>query len=335
MGFIPTVPQAFFMVFVIMIAWGSWANTMKKCGNWRFEGYYWDFAGSIILWTFLLGILLGGVTPSGWDSLQFIHSLQQTQLTAFLWAGFAGLVLGIGNILLIAAIALAGFATGFPLAIGIALVLGAVLAFVTNPGATSQPHLLFIGLAFITSAIIANSIAYHIKEQHKPMKTSSFKRGIILCLLSGVCIALFPFPFNYAFQTGMSPYVGSFLSTLGSFLAACILLPILMRFPLIPGQKSIGFTEYKRAKTSWHVWALIGGIVWSIGTIFNLVVSAQPAFSVAIAYTLGQCATMVAAIWGVFIWKEFKGAPPKVYFILGSMFALFIIGIILLAQATG
>lgn len=310
MGFVPSVPIAFVMVFITMICWASWANAMKKCGNWRFEAFYWDYAWSIILWTLLLAIALGGVSPSGWKFGNFFDSLKNIDPSAFLWASFAGFVWGIGNTLLVTAIVLAGFSVAFPLGIGLALVLGTLLAFITNPSTTARPMFLFLGLALVTLAIIANGIAYRIKES-KQKTNKYFKKGLIITIICGITISLFPFPFNYAFQAGLSGYAATLFMTLGAFVSSLIFLPILMCKPLIPGQKPIGVFEYMRAKSSWHGWAILAGLVWAIGTTFNLVVASQPKFSVAIAYTLGQCATMVAALWGIFVWKEFKDAPSK------------------------
>ena len=334
MGYIPTTPIAFAMVFITMLCWASWANTMKKCGNWRFEGFYWDYAWSIVLWTLLLAVTLGGISHLGWQPNNFFDSLKNINLSAFLWASFAGFVWGIGNILLVAAIALTGFSIAFPLGLGLALVLGTFLAFITNPAATHRPLFLFVGLIFVTLAIIANGIAYRIKEK-KIKGNKYFKKGLIVTILCGILISLFPFPFNYAFKSGLNGYGATLFMTLGAFVSTLVVLPIIMKRPLIPGQRPIGISEYLRAKPSWHGWAVLAGLIWAVGTTFNLVVASQPTFSVAIAYTLGQCATMVAALWGIFVWKEFKGAPSKSYLYLGVMFALFILGIISLANATG
>ncbi len=333
MGFVPSIAIAFLMLFITMLCWGSWANVLKKCGNWRFEAFYWDYAWSVIAWTFLLAFFLGGVTPSGWSPTVFINHLSTVSPQGALWATFAGFAWGFGNILLVAAIMLAGIAVGFPLAIGITLVLGTSLAYLTNPSATHNPVFLFIGLIFVLFAILANGLAYQSKE--KSRKKTNLTRGIIVAFACGLLLSLYAFPFNYAFKLGLNGYEGALFMTIGGLISTIILLPLLMKKPLIPGEKAIGFAEYKRAKLSWHLWAIMGGLIWSIGTVFNFVVASMPHFSVAIASTLGQCAPMVAALWGIFVWKEFKGAPRIAYVYLGVMFVLFIAGIIVLANAAG
>lgn len=334
MGYVPSAPIALLMLFVTMISWGSWANVFKKCGNWRFEAAYFDYVWSGIVWSLILSSILGGVNSSGWLPLQFLGSLQGLSITGIFFATFAGLVSGFGNILLVSAIKTIGFAVAFPLAIGMSLILGTTLAYITNPTATSRPQFLFIGLLFVALAIIADGFAYKFKEKSKP-KGGYLKRGIIVSVISGILISLSGFPFNFAFKSGINGYQGVFFLSIGAFVAAVILLPILMRRPIVPEQKPIDFSEYFRAKKSWHIWVIAGGFVWAIGTLFYLVAASQPSLSVAIAYTLGQCAPMVAALWGIFVWKEFKGAPKKSYHYLGFMFLFFIAGIIFLASAAG
>lgn len=333
MGFVPSVPVAFLMSIVTMIGWGLWSTTMKKCGNWRFETWYIDYSWSIVAWTLLIGIALGGVSSAGWSLSAFYNGITTAHAGAIGWALFAGIVWGAGNFLLAAAIRLAGLALAFPIGIGLALALGTVLAFATNPSATHHPVFLFIGLGLVILAIIANGFAHATKHAHIP--TNNLKKGVIVAIICGILISLFPFPFNFAFREGLSGYSGAFIMTIGALLINVLLVPYFMRHPLIPGEKAIGVAEYKRARLDWHVWGAVAGLIWSVGMVFNLVVANQPKFSVAIAYTLGQCAAMIAAIWGIFVVKEFAGAPAKAHRYLGTMFALFIIGIVFLAKATG
>lgn len=232
------------------------------------------------------------------------------------------------------AIVLAGFAVAFPLALGLSLILGTTLAYLTNPTATSHPQFLFIGLVFVTLAIIADGLAYQAKEKSQH-KSKGLKRGIIISAVSGIFISLSAFPFNFAFKAGINGYQGVLFLAIGAFFAAVILLPVLMHRPLIPQQTPIGFKEYRRARLSWHLWAILSGLIWAIGTLFYLVAASQPSLSVAIAYPLGQCAPMIGALWGIFVFKEFRKAPRKSYFFLGIMFVLFIIGIIFLTNAIG
>jgi glucose uptake protein len=333
MGFVPSVPVAFLMSVVTMVCWGLWSTTTRMTGNWRFEAWYIDYIWSVVASTFVIGVVLGGVSSGGWHPEAFITGIFHVNFEALMWALFAGIVWGIGNILLVSAIRLAGLALAFPIGIGLALALGTFLAYSTNPAATHRPVFLFIGLGCVLLAIGANGLAHAAKQTHTP--SASLKRGIQVAALCGVLIALFPFPFNYAFAHGLTGYTAAFFMTVGALVSTTILLPYSMRHPVAPKEKPITFIEYKRAKPSWHIWAAVGGVVWSIGTVCNLVVASQPKFSVAIAYTLGQCAAMVAAIWGITVGKEFKDIPLKVYGFLAAMFVFYLIGIVFLAMSTG
>lgn len=334
MGFVPSVPVAFILLIITMIGWGSWTNTHKKCGNWRFEAFYWDYIFSVIISYFILCFILGGFNQTGWSPTQFFSNLAATPVQAMPSALFSGFVWGFGNLLLVVAIELAGLSVAFPVGIGLALVMGTLLAYITNPAATKHPEFLFFGLFIVILAILSNSLAYRAKEK-AGSHSKNLKRGIIISLLCGVLIGLSPFPFNYAFGLGMTGYTGAIFFGIGGLVSTLILLPIMMRKPLVPGEKAISVAEYKRGKPAWHLWAIFGGFVWAVASLFNLIVGSMPDFSVAIAFTLGNCAPMIAAMWGIFVWKEFKGAPRESYLYLVLMFGLFLAGIIALANAAG
>ena len=334
MGFVPSIPIAFVMAVINMVCWGSWANTMKGCKGWRFEAYYWDYAVGIFVFALIFALTLGMI-PSRSTPCNFFEVLAGASPSAYGWALFSGVMWNIGNVMLVAAIVLAGYSVAFPIGIGISLVLGCLLAHATNPSATDNPVFLFAGLALITCAIILNSLAYRARELEKKNKTAEFKRGILLSAICGLAISMQAFPFNYSFEAGFDGYAASVFMTLGALICTVPLVWGIMKRPLIPRQKSIGFEEYSRAKLGWHGWAILGGLIWSTGTVFNLVVANSPKFSVAIAYTLGQCAPVIAAIWGIFVWKEFRNSPKRSYGCLGLMFILFIVGILLVACAIG
>ena len=96
-----------------------------------------------------------------------------------------------------------------------------------------------------------------------------------------------------------------------------------MYFP-ISGEK-VNFKDYFRiGTTKLHLIGILGGVVWGIGMSLNILASEQA--GPAIAYGLGQGATLVAAIWGVFVWKEFKDLPPKNKWLIPMMFLLFVSG---------
>jgi glucose uptake protein len=219
---------------------------------------------------------------------------------------------------------------------GTAVVLGSILAHLTNPTATSNPPFLFAGLAFLVIAIGFSSLTYWLKEYKTKNKSSktNFRRGVLLSVFCGLAISMQAFPFNYAFEAGFDEYASSLFMCIGAFFCTLLLIPFLMRKSLIPGQEPFKLSEYRRAGKSWHGWAWLGALIWALGTMCNLVVAHHPSFSVAITFALGQCAPLIAVIWGIFVWKEFEGAPRKVYWCLPLMFLLYVLGIIFIAHAT-
>jgi glucose uptake protein len=333
MGFVPSIPVAFGMAVLNMVCWGSWANTMKGCKDWRFEAYYWDYAVGIFCWALVFALTLGMVQTE-LAPYNFFDTLARSSPEAYGWAMFSGILWNVGNVMLVAAITLAGYSIAFPLGIGTALVLGSILAHLTNPSSTHDPFSLFIGLLLITVAIMLNGLAYRLREKERAKK-AEFRRGIVLSLVCGLTISMQAFPFNYAFKAGFDGYSAAVFMTLGALICTIPLMFYAMKRPLVPGRKPIGFAEYRKAGWSWHGLAWLGAFIWSSGTVSNLIVAYQPDFSVAIAYTLGQCSPMVAAIWGIFVWKEFRDAPKKVYLCLVGMFVSFIAGILFVSMAIG
>jgi glucose uptake protein len=76
---------------------------------------------------------------------------------------------------------------------------------------------------------------------------------------------------------------------------------------------------------------VLGGLIWGVGNSLNLIAAGKA--GTAISYGLGQGATLVAALWGVFIWKEFKYAPKGTDGFITAMFLFFIAGLGLLIYA--
>ena len=74
-----------------------------------------------------------------------------------------------------------------------------------------------------------------------------------------------------------------------------------------------------------HCVGILGGVIWCIGQSFSMIASEQA--GAAISYGLGQGATLVSALWGILIWKEFKGAPKSSDRLNVMMFVLFLIGL--------
>ena len=316
---------------ITMLCWGSWANTQKLAGKtWRFELFYWDYVIGIVLFSLLSAFTLGSMGSSG---RSFLNDLGQADIKNIASALLGGVVFNAANILLSAAIAIAGMAVAFPVGIGVALILGVLLNyFAAEKG---DPVLIFSGVALIMVAIIVNAIAYR-KSNKAEKKVSS--RGLMLSLVAGLLMSFF-----YRFIAGtmdlenfenpavgkMTPYTAVVIFSFGILLSNFVFNTILMKKPFEGSPTN--YAEYFKGKFSTHLVGILGGLIWGLGNSFNLIAAGKA--GPAISYGLGQGATMIAALWGVFIWKEFKNAPQGTNGLIAAMFLFFLAGLGLLVYA--
>ena len=324
---IETYSVAIIFCVVTMLCWGSWANTQKLAGtSWRFELFYWDYTIGILIFTLLLAITLGSFGNAG---RSFITDFQQADSNNILSAFIGGVVFNLANILLVAAIAIAGMAVAFPVGIGIALVLGVIVNYIDQP--EGNPALLFSGVALIAAAIVINAVAY--RKSSTENKTTSTK-GLVLSVVSGLLMGLFyrfvarsMFSDFYNPEPGkLSPYTAMVFFAVGIFISNFIFNTYLMYKPFV-GER-VAPAAYFRGGFKNHFIGILGGFIWCLGMSFNIIASGKT--SPAISYGLGQGATVVAAIWGVFIWKEFEHAPKNVRALLNVMLLLYVAGLLLI-----
>jgi glucose uptake protein len=309
-----------------MLCWGSWANALKLCPGYRFQLFYWDYVIGLVAGAVVWGLTLGSFGSSG---RAFCADVTQASFGPVLFAVAGGVIFNIANLLLVAAIDIAGLAVAFPIGIGLALVIGAVSSYLISP--QGNPILLFGGIALVVAAIVFDAIAYRVREEERPAMS---RRGIVISLVAGVLMGCF-YPFVSKAMTGgdaLGPYAAVFFFALG--VAACS-LPVnylLMRMPL-DGKRPAVMSGYWKAPLNWHVWGVIGGAIWCTGAIANFVASQAHVVGPAVSYSIGQGATMISACWGVFIWREFKGAPVRSKTFLIWMFIFFLCGLTAIAVA--
>lgn len=312
------------MMIICTICWGSWANTYKLAKDVRFELFYWDYALGIFVMAVILAFTLG--SWSGGEE-SFLANLADASGRRITLAMLGGIVFNLANILLVAAIAIAGLAVAFPVAIGTALVLGTVLTYLVQR--TGNPILLFAGVALALVAIIVDALAY---KELSGGKIKVTKKGLWVCVISGLLMGSWS-PFTAASMAEgpgqLSPYTSTVFFTFAAFISTFFFNIYFMVKPLIG--EPVSFRGYLEGTPSWHALALLGGFIWSIGTGFNLVAGRAAGF--AISYAIGQSAPMVAALWGVIVWKEFAGANSKAKLYLGLMFLFYVGAITVIANA--
>lgn len=321
------VPSSFAVALVMTIlstiCWGSFANTYKLTRNYRFELYYWDYAAGIFLAALVLALTMGTI-PGG--ELTFLANLQSAALSNFLLASAGGFIFNIANVLLLAGIEIAGLAVAFPISIGIALGEGVVLSYIIQPKGSAG--LLAAGVLMAILAIILIGKAYG-ELQAKSARVS--RKGIVICIVSGLLMGTFA-PFVARSMTAshpLTPYTVAVFFTLGAVLCCLVFNVYVMKKPIVGAPLS--FTDYLNARASYHVLGLVGGIIWGIGTVFNFV--AANLVGVAISYAIGQASPMIAALWGVFAWHEFRGASARARLYLAGMFAAYVLALVLVALA--
>ena len=321
----PSVSIALLMMITSAICWGSWANTYKGVKNYRFELFYWDYAIGIFLISLILALTMGS---SGQDSSSFVNNVQATSGSNIISALVGGAIFNLANLLLVAAIDMAGLAVAFPVSIGIALVVGVVLNYILQPKGSAL--LLMSGVACALIAVILDGQAYgYLRAAGK----AASRKSIVVCVVSGVLMGLWSPFMTYAMTRGRSltPYSAATFLTLGALLSCFIWNVYFMKKPLVG--EPLGFGGFFRAPASGHLLGLLGGFIWGTGTVFNLVAGNTTTF--AVSYAIGQSAPMVAAAWGLFVWKEFAGSDSRARLYLALMFVFYILAILLVANANG
>ncbi len=321
---------AVFLCAVAMICWGSWQNTQNLIGKkWRFELYYWDFSIGILLFALLMAFTFGSMGNQG---RSFLADLKQADTGNLLSAAVGGVIWNIGTLLLVAAISIAGMSVAFPIGGGIGWTLGILINYMGKP--EGNPMFLFSGTAFIILAILLSMQSYKKLAAHQKKPTL---KGILLSLLAGLCIAFFYRFVASALATDFSPaeagkissYTAVVFFSIGALICTSLLNPFFMARP-VQGEP-VKMSEWFRGGSTTHLLGMLGGAIWCLGNSVSFM--AVGAASPAISYGLSNSAPVVAALWGIFVWKEFKDAPKGTNLLLSLMFLCYLIGLVLIVYS--
>lgn len=328
MFIVNTYTLAVIFCFITMLCWGSWGNTQKLASrNWRYELFYWDYVIGIFLFSLAVAFTMGSF---GSEGRPFLKDLGQAEWKNIGSVILGGVVFNASNILLSASASIAGMSVAFPLGVGLSLVIGVIVNYIGAP--KGDPVVLFLGVALVVVAIVCNGLASgKMRSGSEPDKASS-RKGIVLAVLAGVLMSLF-----YRFVAAamdlddfahpaagmLTPYSAIVLFSTGVLFSNFIFNTFVMRHPFLGAP--VTYKAYFSGSFGTHLIGVLGGAVWCLGTAFSYIASGKA--GAAVSYALGQGAPLIAAIWGVFIWKEFKGAPKHVYALLAAMFLFFIAGL--------
>ncbi len=329
---------AVILCFVTMLCWGSWGNTQKLAAkSWRYELFYWDYVIGMVVFALLLAFTLGSFGSQG---RPFLQDLGQASASSIGWLLLGGVIFNASNILLSASTSIAGMSVAFPLGVGIALVLGVINNYIVAAGQgghTGNVTLLAAGVVLVVLAIICNGIASGRKGESS-ISAADQKKGVILALLAGVLMSFFSSfvmramdlaSFEAPAAGKVTPYTAIVIFTLGVLASNFIFNTIVMKKPFVG--EPVTYGQYFKGSAGTHLVGMLGGAIWCLGTALSYITSGKA--GAAVSYALGQGAPMVAALWGVFIWKEFKGAKKGTGGLLAAMFILFIIGLGLIVIA--
>jgi glucose uptake protein len=333
MMIVHSYPLAIALCMLTTACWGSWANTLKmEPPSYGFSLFYWDQAVGYLLLPLLIGLTFGSLGTGG---RSLIADLQQGSANSYEWALLGGVVFNLANILFMSAIDVAGMAVAYPIGIGIALVEGVLINYIAQP--RGNPVLIFTGVGFIMTAIILDGLAYR-NHQCRTSQPGEVRKGVSLALAGGILMGLFYYlvlrsvspDFNHLVPGKFGPYAAVLIYSAGSLVSNLVFNSYLMSHPF-KGAK-VKYSDYFSPGTmKFHAIGALGGVTNGIGVTASFV--ASKAASPAIAYGLGQGGTMIAAIWGVFVWKECKGATRATKWMIALMFVFFLAGLILLVRA--
>lgn len=314
------------LTVITMLCWGSWANTQKLAGkNWRQELYYWDYVIGVWLISVFMAFTFGSIGEQG---RSFVADIQQVSLKNAFSAFSGGVIFNASNILLTAAIAMVGMSVAFPVGVGIGIVFGVVINYLGQP--KGNPVTLFVGVLLVMLAIILDGIAAG--KMSGTRNNTNSKKGLFLAITAGVLISFF-----YRFAAASmdlenfespapqmaTPYTAFFIFATGMLISNILFNTLIMKRPFV-GEPT-GYGEYFNGAFKTHLVGIAGGLIWGLGSALSYMVAGKA--GAAVSYALGQGGTLVAALWGLLIWKEFKGASKSVNVMLVLMVLLFVLGL--------
>lgn len=330
------------LILAAVVCFGSWANTFKMAGGWRYELYYIDWALGVALAAIILALTAGSL---GFDGFSVADEMLIAGKRQWLYGFVAGGIFNLGNLLLMAALSLAGMSIAFPMVYAVSLITGAVLGYVL--GAQANGGFLVVGCAILAGAAVAGARAYRefLVARHeelakagkaKSTRRPSAARGNALAIAGGGMLGLYLPLLDKARQgeIGLQPYALALTFAAGVLFSTFLLDLFFMNLP-VDGEP-LDVMHYIRGSLKCHLLGVLGGVLWCAGLLAALVAAAVPAPIQAGAATAGAVAplgALLAAFWGMAAWKELRGAGAAARMPAILMLALFAAGFVLLLLA--
>jgi len=334
-------PAVLFLMVLSLLCLGSWASFFKFAGKWRFELFYLDFALGLLLASVVYAFTVGNV---GYDGFNFFDDLQHAGKRQWMYVFLAGLIFNLGNMLLMASISVSALAVAFPMGMGVALLLGTGLGIAGHAGNTMLTGL---GCLLILTSIVINAVSYRIMGvarhealaragQARSTRRPSPAKGIVLAVFAGLLIGAFPPLLERGRQgdLGLGPYAVGFIFAFGVFFSTFVFDIFFMNLP-VEGEPA-EFGGYFNGRLKQHLAGLASGIVWYTGILAAWVSTSVPEMMQGTPlsrFLLTQASPVLAALWGILIFREFKDSDVRVRLLGTLMLVLFLCGLAMIGLA--
>ncbi len=340
---LPTTEIAVWVLAIVaLLCLGSWANTLKVAGKWRFEYFYYDFVLGILLCAGVAALALGSVRS---QELTVSDNLILVGYRKMAWALGSGVVLNLGLLLLLAAMSIAGMSVAFSLSLGVALAIGGVWDFVNTTQANTP--LTFMGVALLVGSVVVTALTYtrllrvrrdaaqkaltpDPRAKTKRPKPAGAGLVIILSVVSGIALSTFPKVLGQATigEGNIAPYPAVLLLAVAALLSSPFFVLFFTTFPV---SSTAGMPAgYLAGSGKQHIMGIAGGILWGAGILTSLMVANAPPNlhpSFLVQYALNNGALLVTVAWGLLVWQEFRGGGDRVRMLAIGMVVLFLVGL--------
>ncbi len=348
--------QTLLLLILSALCWGLWAAVYRKTHKLRYELFYFDVAIGAGIVAVVCALTVGSL---GFDGFSFMDDLMHAGKRQWVFAFGAGAIFNLANMLIMGAISVAGLSVALPLGVGVSAMLG--MGITVLMGRFGNPLWKFPGSASLLIAAILVVVAYSLMisaRQDRLVKEGKIKtsnvpgygRGMIVStdapsatkglLLSGIAAALMwvIYPLLNAAragETGLGPYSCVFLFMGAVFLTTFIFNLFFMNLP-VEGEP-LEMIEYFRMRIADHLLGVIAGMILCTGVLAELVSEGGPPeaqVGTVMTYGLKQGAMLVAAIWGVWVWKDFRDAGPRVRGVVAAFTTLMALGVLFMVVAS-
>jgi glucose uptake protein len=325
---------AIFLCLFTMLFWGSWANAQKYVTKSApLYVFYRDYVYGILITSIVIAFTLGSFGEQG---RSVVDDIQQADVSNILMALAAGVVFNVGNMLLTAGISVAGISVAMPVGTGLSLAIGLVVNYLAEP--KGSVALLAVGGGAIIVAMIFSALAYKTKQDEGDQGESQGgnNRGIWIALAGGLVAGFFFRIISDSIvkdltkpEAGLlTPYTGQLLFAIGLTISNPLIERLVRRFAVHDEEGQLSYRDTGRRE---HLAGLGGGLIWGMGMTALLIGSKQAGD--AVSFGLSQGATIVSVLWGLFVWHEFKDAPPKANRYLWLMGGIYVAGLVLIVLA--